>query len=421
MPHNGHRRKLSGFVAALTAVGVTAGLITGATAADASAAAGTGASTPATLYLPRPTGPYQTGTVLLHLVDDGRVDPFTKSGPRELMTQVWYPAVAHTSQPVAPYMPDLEATQLEKDHHLAVGSVRGVLTYSRLRAPARHAERQHPVVLFTPGLCSDRTDDTAVAEQLASLGFVVVATASTHEAGEVEFPGRRLVIGDPTLCTAAADPNSPAGTAALEALQNVRIADTEFVLGELGKLNRGTDPDADRQAMPYGLAGSLDLSRIGMFGHSLGGSVAAEMMYQDHRISAGVDLDGLVVGPVDAAGLKQPFLVFGSDYHTPSYDPSWKTFLPALAGWRQWLRLKGSGHYRFIDLGASARAWGLDKIMPPQEWALDFGSIADHRALDIVRTYTTAFFERFLAHRAEPVLDHPSNSYPEVQFEHITA
>jgi hypothetical protein len=47
---------------------------------------------------------------------------------------------------------------------------------------------------------------------------------------------------------------------------------------------------------------------------------------------------------------------------------------------------------------------------------LDFGHIGDHRAMTIVGTYVTAFFEQFLNHRSEPLLDRPSSRFPEVQF-----
>jgi hypothetical protein len=49
----------------------------------------------------------------------------------------------------------------------------------------------------------------------------------------------------------------------------VRAADTRFVLDELAVLNKGGNPDAEHVRLPKGLAGSLDLNRIGMFGWSI--------------------------------------------------------------------------------------------------------------------------------------------------------
>ena len=40
------------------------------------------------------------------------------------------------------------------------------------------------------------------------------------------------------------------------------------------------------------------MSSVAMFGHSLGGATAAAAMLEDQRITAGVNLDGSLVGPV---------------------------------------------------------------------------------------------------------------------------
>ena len=74
-----------------------------------------------------------------------------------------------------------------------------------------------------------------------------------------------------------------------------RIADTRFVLNELAALNSGASPDARHRPLPAGLAGTLDLTRVGMFGHSLGGATSAEAMAADRRILAGLDLDGSII------------------------------------------------------------------------------------------------------------------------------
>lgn len=382
------------------------------------------------IYLPEPPGPYRTGTTLVHLTDHGRADELAPvPQPRELMAQLWYPAVPSPRYPRAAYALPLEAEQMQRARpELPHGAFRGAVTNSLLDAPA--IGRDHPVVLFSPGLCSARTDTTASSERLASLGFVVVALASTHEAAGVEFPGGRLVTtADPRYCEARRP--GPGSEAVLARLQGVRVADVRFVLDELTRLRDGVDPDTDGKPVPHGLPGALDLHRIGIFGHSLGGSTAAQALADDPRLSAGVNLDGLVLGPVRRTGLAKPFLVLGSDYHNmpedPAHplwapDPSWADFLPALTGWHHWLRYRGAGHYRFMDYGGSTGRWGLDetlRVRNPLVWEQVFGDIdgKDPRhSQQIVLRYTTAFFRKFLENRPEPILDHPSARYPEIEF-----
>jgi predicted dienelactone hydrolase len=159
----------------------------------------------------------------------------------------------------------------------------------------------------------------------------------------------------------------------------------------------------------------MDTSLVGIFGHSFGGGTAAAVMHADRRFVAGVNLDGLVVGPVRQAGVDRPFLVLGSSYHAPDQDESWADFLPRLTGWHRWLRVNDAGHYRFIDFGGSVRKWGLEGAVDPETWRLVFGDIDDRRSQKILIDLTSAFFERFLLGRQRLILNCPSAFYPEIE------
>lgn len=371
----------------------------------------------ASITLPLPTGPYLTGTTLVHLRDQGRVDPLDPAGrPRELMAQLWYPASSGAGKPFAPYAPPGEAAALQATYPVPAGAFTAT-THSRVGAPVLPG--RHKIVFFHHGLCASRTDTTAIDEQLASLGFVVVALADTHESPAVEFPGGRVEkISDPAFCTAGGDPFSPANQAILKRLLGVRVADVRYTLDQLERMNHGANPDADHAPLPAGIARSMDTSQVGIFGHSFGGGTAAAVMREDQRFAAGVDLDGFIIGPTADEGLRKPFLVLGSSYHEPSMDPSWATFLPKLSGWHRWLRLQDAGHYRFIDLAGSVRKWGLeDQIKPtdPETWRTVFGDIDDATSQEIVTRLTASFFERFLLHRPAPILGQAAEYYPELE------
>jgi predicted dienelactone hydrolase len=67
----------------------------------------------------------------------------------------------------------------------------------------------------------------------------------------------------------------------------VRVTDTRFVLDQLATVNASGNPDAEHRPLPAGLRGALRLSRVGMFGHSLGGATAAQALpclYEASRI-----------------------------------------------------------------------------------------------------------------------------------------
>src|SRR6202049_5293986 len=67
-------------------------------------------------------------------------------------------------------------------------------------------------------------------------------------------------------------------------------ADIAFVLDQLERLNV-SDPTGK-------FTGRLDMTRVGVFGHSFGGAKDAQFCSQDSRCKAGIDVDGRPFGSV---------------------------------------------------------------------------------------------------------------------------
>lgn len=429
-PAGRRRRRVargSGLVGALTAA---LGLVlTAPVAADASAAPGdrprpavaravpgSGSSTPGRLTLPAPTGPDRIGTVSLHLVDPTRTDPWLPSHPpREIMVQLWYPAAAAAGYPPAPWLSPGAVPHFER----SVGAPPGVLTWPTTHGrrgapvkewpveegPAGRGRHGRPVVLYSPGAGGDRTSSTALVEELAGRGYVVVTIDHTHDAGEVEFPdGRVELVALPDQIT----------DAVIEQALAVREADTRFVLDVLAAINTGRDPDVDGRPLPRGLRGALDLSRTGMFGHSLGGATAAATMHDDPRITAGIDLDGSLLGSSALGGSDRPFLLLGSDQAGPE-DPSWDEFWTNQRGWRRELVLAGSTHASFTDLEVLyPQAAPLVGLTPDQVTQV-IGTLDPLRAVRVERAYVCAFFDLHLRGTDRHLLDRQAPGYPEMR------
>ncbi|MFF3437172.1 alpha/beta hydrolase family protein [Streptosporangium sp. NPDC002721] len=371
---------------------------------------GAGQRAPVVLTLPEPTGPYRVGTVSLHLVDRSRPDPWVPAIPsRELMVQLWYPARKATTYPRAPWLsPKIAEAVLAG---VPAGTVRLPVTHGRVGAPVRQGRGPWPVVLFSHGFAADRTSSTALVEDLASHGYVVATIDHTHDAGAVEFPdGRVRLHAASSPPPDFDDPDDPVATKAVAA----RLADTRFVVDRLTALNRGHVVDAGRRPVPRGLRGALNLSRVGMFGHSLGGATAAATMHADARVKAGVNLDGSLFGPVLREGLDRPFLQVGSSGHGRGDDPSWAALWTRLRGWRLELRLDGTGHTSFTDLQVLLRQHPLG--LPPDQVTGMIGEIDGPRSVLIQRRYVRAFFDRHLLGRPSPLLAEPSKLWPEMRF-----
>ena len=232
-------------------------------------------------HLPQPTGPYAIGTLTYHWVDRDRPEMFTAATDdrRELVVQIWYPAVDAPSAPRASYIPDARAlAPLARMIHLPgffLDQLQYVKTHAIPAAPAA-GQSSDPVLIFSAGRGGFRQESTRMFEELVSHGYIVAAIDSPYASSGVVFPDGRLVTIDPRLLP------GPSGgfPADLEFFDTVVVPylaqDVSFTVDQLTVLN---------QADPNGvLTGRLDLQRIGMFGPSLGGLVGAEACYRDSRL-----------------------------------------------------------------------------------------------------------------------------------------
>jgi dienelactone hydrolase len=355
-------------------------------------------------YLPEPTGPSPVGLTSLHVTDASRPDPWVAEvAARELMVSLWYPA-APADGPRAPYM-----TAAESGLMLANAGVTGVppgaLSTVRTSAvsdavPAGRP-RGHPFVVLSPGFIHPRSALTALAEDLASHGYVVAGIDHTYESVATAFPDGRVTTG-----LAREAPRRDRG----ETVMAGRAADVSFVLGEL----TGAHP-------PCTGAGLIDPSRIGMAGHSIGGAAAIAAMLADSRIRAGIDMDGATAAAIPRRGLSRPFLFLGKQ---SNYTPgtagavitserrrklmgpvsTWERDWKLLTGWKRWLVVAGAVHASFTDLALLAEQIGIDTE----------AGIPGARSLDITRAYVRAFFDQHLRGSPQALLDEASPRYPEV-------
>ncbi len=339
--------------------------------------------------LPRPTGRFAVGREDLHLVDHTRTDPWAGSGPRELMATLRYPARRDTGG-AARYLTREEARLLLADRGLEqavpVETLTG--TASASRTGARPVAGRYPLVVLSPGFTVHRATLTALAEDLASRGYVVAAVDHAYESVGTAFPGGRV------LTCLACDKAQQTG---MQAVSGNRARDVSFLL--------------DRLTGPHPVwrhAGLIDRGRIAMAGHSIGGASAIAAMADDPRIRAGVNMDGGNATPVPATGLGgRPFLLLGAQGRGPGGNASWDRDWPLLDGWKRWITFDGSGHFTFSDFPSIGQQLGLDDPEAP---------LPGDRSVELTRRYVGAFLDRHLRGESRPVLDGPSADAPEVRF-----
>lgn len=370
----------------------------------------------ATLTLPAPRGRYATGESAFRLVDDERSDPWVPGQQyRELMISVFYPAVHTGGRPFTHQFPTAVAaavgTSVEANNELPAGLVNWAATRTHSVRDAAPAPGRFPVVLYSPGAGDPRDWNVTLAEDLASRGFVVVTVDHTGEAPAVQFPDGHMV-GNGPMMTAWADAFRNGTTLAfLTKVMAARTADTELVLERLTSL-------------PARLTRVMDLHRVGMFGHSGGGFTAANAMYGDPRIKAGINMDGTLeynvepggtnLSEVALHGLDQPFLLMGSSSADGGSDvhrePSWASFWRHQRGWKADVTLNDSVHASFTD--AEALLPQLAGRVPDETLAAAVGTVDSRRAVAANRALVASFFDRFLKGRDDHLLDGGPSPHP---------
>ncbi|HXT23827.1 MAG TPA: alpha/beta fold hydrolase [Candidatus Eisenbacteria bacterium] len=237
------------------------------------------------IELLRPTGPFPIGTMIYEWVDSSRPEQATKkSGEfRQLVVQVWYP-VATSEKPTAPYVAKLEA-------YRHVWEPKDVEVASRVLTHAYLGENplisgHFPVVLFSHGWQGTRTEYTSIAEDLASHGFAVFGIDHPYM-GRIALPNGQVTEPTEDHFQSPAD------------ILNYYGQDVRFVIDRIIKLNAG-DPNGT-------FVGKLQVSRIGVIGHSSGFGAASTACKIDRRIAACANVDG-PVSAEDLRGLRQPLL-----------------------------------------------------------------------------------------------------------------
>ncbi|KAF2124111.1 hypothetical protein P153DRAFT_379666 [Dothidotthia symphoricarpi CBS 119687] len=319
----------------------------------------------ATFTLPQGSGPYHSSLTIYELTDTSRLDPFNATHLRRLMISRFDPILAEQCSLITtPYFSP--ATAAEENQILA--------------------EYDYPPIF-----------DDFNLEEIASHGFVVITIDHPYDVDVVEFPDGTVIYGG------RVDKPTANSSASVEHALEVRARDVSFVLDTLGS-KLGDD--------------------VVMFGHSFGGAAVATSMLRDRRISAGVNLDGIMFGPVLQLGLGNaslpwPFVLWGSDGHDSSTDESWGLFWSALgssmsAGYRKEFTITDSAHGSYWDLNVLVDVAGIrEELSETAQWLI--GPLPGSRVWETLGRYLSSYFLFALGKVPEDgILKGPSDEFPEV-------
>ncbi len=368
--------------------------------------------------LPIPTGSFTVGRTIRDWTDPAEADPLAPvpGTKRELLVWIWYPSATGQSAVPDDYLP-LELRPLP-------GTAGGANIWTLLtRDPANvrgHSardpdvspeQRSYPVVIMRAGASAPVLNYSTLAEDLASHGYVVVGFDAPYRTGRVIFPDGRAMQraeqNNPERCVV---PDRARMEQCAAGIMAAWTRDIAFVLDRLTRLNASDSSGK--------FTGRLDITRVGVFGHSFGGAVAAQFCHEDSRCKAGIDIDGAPHGSVVQEGLAQPFLFLLSDHGDASDSASVQIqrdiqsiYVRIPPDRRLRVAIRGAFHFMFSDDGALLKSGIVRGVLR----ALGKLRIDARRQLAVTTYCVSTFFDHFLKGPGSSALNLVSPLYPEIQ------
>ncbi|MFN8573058.1 MAG: hypothetical protein U0132_13495 [Gemmatimonadaceae bacterium] len=313
------------------------------------------------LELPRPTGSFAVGRTRRTL--DANSSAW-----------FWYPAA--TSSPIAPYLPTDVRVEWQRKRPGIINLLTRDLSRVRGHSVADAAFAQTPpvpLVVFRGGGGGGTLSYQTLAQDLASHGYVVAGLETKLDANPETCVGR----SDEDACaTKLMNDATRAMGAAVEELGALSANDTLF-------------------------RGRLDLSRLGVFGHSFGGAQATAFCASDPRCMAGINIDGRLFGSMSRDTITVPFMWLLSD-HSAEKDAESLRILNDIQSMyhrqpqstRVLVAIRGANHLTFADDGGLLKSGLLRTVMR----VIGRLHISGRRQIEVTVHAVHTFFDAHLMH-----------------------
>ncbi|MFS1514176.1 dienelactone hydrolase family protein [Chengkuizengella sp. SCS-71B] len=242
--------------------------------------------------MPVPDGKYEVGTVSFDLVDKNRQEIYSenKYTNRKIKIQMWYPAQDVQGYNLVPWL-EKGALSVAEGVAKMMGFPDFVLSHTALvmsnsyeNPPVLEEGDLWPVVILSHGWTGFSNIHADVAELLASQGYMAISIDHTYGSAVTVFnDGEVAYVNEGALPEREVTPNylEYANT-----LVNTFAGDINLTLNQLEVINEGKVDEKFK--------GKLNLSNVGLIGHSTGGGASVVTALDDDRVKALIGMDAWV-------------------------------------------------------------------------------------------------------------------------------
>jgi len=266
--------------------------------------------------MPLTNGDYLIGTESFIIEDESRFEQYGSDDTkyRKIKIQCWYPTDSIDGYEQVPWLEDgIEVSRsLSRDTGLpafVLNHTTSIFSNSYEEAPISSNLESYPIVVISHGWRGFRNLHTDFAEELASNGYFVVSIDHTYGSVATVFSEDEVA-----LLNLDALPNRETTPDFLDyanQLVNTYALDVVATLDYLELINNSN------------FGNKLDLTKIGLLGHSTGGGGDVTVALQDDRIDSIIGLDAWVE-PIDEVlinqGLTIPSLFLRSGQWETGYN-----------------------------------------------------------------------------------------------------
>ena len=357
------------------------------------------------IQLPRPTGAYNVG-VVTHLLKDASRYYNDKKG-RPLLVRMYYPSVV-MQKDYPSYLDD--TMHLYKERILNtynnvlpedIQYLDEIKDWAMPDASIDTEKSPFPVLFFSPGFLMAAQLYSSLIEEMASHGYAVVSINHTDACWPVMFPDGSSPAILPELANIFSN-KERSYMQKFDTTQETWVKDVEFVLSWL-------------HSQP--LIKYLDLSCMGIFGHSFGGSTATEVSRKYNNFKATANLDGMLFGPNWDKPFETPSLFVVAEKKLTHEDALKvgltieqvdnllarcpKKVFDQLKDDSFYVTIKNADHAAFVD----------SKIIKSP---LINNEINPFRSIEVTRALLIDFFDHYLRNKRSTVLKEQNPRFPDI-------